>query len=78
MKDEKARFPHMKENEIRAGHFCFLLTNEMGQITDHVIPADKEWEGKMALFPANMNHQVYPFYTSDEYRVSISGNIGFS
>tara|TARA_R100001510_G_scaffold30774_1_gene27478 strand:- start:187 stop:774 length:588 start_codon:yes stop_codon:yes gene_type:complete len=77
MKDEKARFPHMKENEIRAGHFCFLLTNEMGQITDHVIPADKEWEGKMALFPANMNHQVYPFYTSDDYRVSISGNIGF-
>ena len=77
MKDEKARFPHMKESEIRAGHFCFLVTNEVGQILTHEIPVDKEWEGKMALFPANLNHQVYPFYTSDDYRVSISGNIGF-
>jgi hypothetical protein len=77
IKDEKARFPHMKESEVRAGHFCFLMTNEMGDIVSQALPADKEWEGKMALFPASLNHQVYPFYTSDEYRISISGNIGF-
>mgnify|MGYP002624962770 FL=1 len=77
MSDEKARFPHMKEKEIRAGHFVFLMPNELGQITSHAIAADNEWEGKIALFPASLNHQVYPFYTSDEYRVSISGNIGF-
>ena len=78
MKDEKARFPHMKEGEIRAGHFVFLMNNDMGNITSHAIPADKEWEGKMALFPASLNHQVYPFYTSDDYRISISGNVGFA
>jgi hypothetical protein len=39
---------------------------------------DKEWEGKIALFPAKLNHLVYPFYTSDEPRISISGNIGFA
>ena len=77
MADEKARFPHMKEDEIRAGHFVFVMNNDMGQIVSHAVPADKEWEGKMALFPASLNHQVYPFYTSDEYRISISGNIGF-
>jgi len=77
MKDEKARFPHMKESEIRAGHFVFLMPNELGHVSSHTIPADNEWEGKMALFPASLNHQVYPFYTSDEYRISISGNIGF-
>jgi hypothetical protein len=77
MTDEKARFPHMKESEIRAGHFVFLVNNEIGQIVSHAIPADNEWEGKMALFPASLNHQVYPFYTSDEYRISISGNVGF-
>ena len=77
MDDEKARFPHMKETEIRAGHFVFLMPNELGHITSHSVPADNEWEGKMALFPAQLNHQVYPFYTSDEYRISISGNVGF-
>jgi hypothetical protein len=77
MKDEKARFPHMKESDIRAGHFCFVGTNELGDVTSQVIPVDNEWEGKMALFPAALNHQVYPFYTSDEYRISISGNVGF-
>jgi len=75
--DEKARFPHMKESEIRAGHFAFIFLNEMGGIVCDAIPVDKEWEGKMALFPATLNHQVYPFYTSDDYRISISGNIGF-
>ena len=77
MADEKARFPDMKESDIRAGHFCFLVNNELGQIITHTIEADKTWEGKMALFPATLNHQVYPFYTSDEYRISISGNVGF-
>ena len=77
MKDEKARFPHMKENEILAGHFVFLMPNELGHICSHRVAADNEWEGKMALFPAQLAHQVYPFYTSDEYRISISGNVGF-
>jgi|TARA_R100001015_G_C4580148_1_gene136789 hypothetical protein len=77
IEDERARFPHMKQDEIRAGHFAFLTTNELGQIVSIEIPADKTWEGKMALFPANLNHLVYPFYTSDEYRISISGNVGF-
>jgi len=27
------------------------------------------------IFPAALNHQVYPFYECDEKRVSISGNI---
>ena len=43
IKDEKARFPHMKESEIRAGHFVFLMPNELGHITSHSIAADNEW-----------------------------------
>ena len=54
------------------------MPNQLGNITSHAVPADNEWEGKMALFPAQLNHQVYPFYTSDEYEISISGNVGFS
>ncbi|BCU96073.1 MAG: hypothetical protein CM15mV11_1480 [Caudoviricetes sp.] len=39
------------------------------------IPLDKNYEWKMVLFPSRMYHGVNPFYTSDEYRVSISGNL---
>jgi hypothetical protein len=29
----------------------------------------------MMLFPSKLKHGVNPFYTSDDYRISISGNI---
>jgi hypothetical protein len=29
----------------------------------------------MVMFPAQMLHQVFPFYESDGERISISGNI---
>ena len=76
-KDEYARYPNMKEDQIKAGHFAFVVTNQMGKIIQHDMCVDNTWEGKMALFPADLNHIVYPFYTSDEYRISISGNVGF-
>ena len=75
--DEYARFPNMKEDQIKAGHFAFIVSGQLGNIIQHDMCVDKTWEGKMAFFPANLNHIVYPFYTSDEYRISISGNIGF-
>ena len=34
-----------------------------------------EMNGTMLVFPANLKHQVYPFYTTDKERVSISGNV---
>ena len=77
MEDEIARFPDMKKEEVRAGYFSFLGTNEMGRIQTYDLPVDNSWQGKMALFPADLNHQVYPFYTSDEERITISGNVGF-
>jgi len=38
---------------------------------------NKDSEGMMVMFPATLRHTVYPFYTSDDYRISISGNICF-
>ena len=32
-------------------------------------------ENTILFFPALLNHTVYPFYLSDEERISISGNI---
>ena len=36
---------------------------------------DKSFEGQMLMFPAPLQHIVYPFYTSDESRITVSGNI---
>ena len=36
---------------------------------------DKTLEGSLIMFPNYLKHQVYPFQTSDEHRISISGNI---
>ena len=29
----------------------------------------------MLFFPSKLNHVVYPFYTSNKNRISISGNV---
>lgn len=55
--------------------FQFLVINTMGQIANHTLPVDKSWEGKIIMFPSKMMHTVYPFYTSDDYRISVSGNV---
>tara|TARA_A100001515_G_scaffold21251_1_gene16069 strand:- start:85 stop:675 length:591 start_codon:yes stop_codon:yes gene_type:complete len=75
--DEKAQFHETNKDDIRAGMFSFFMLDPSGRIYQQPIPVDKTWEGKIALFPADLNHMVYPFYTSDDYRVSISGNLGF-
>lgn len=59
----------------RASLFCFHYTNTLGKIDTMPLRIDKSWEWKMAFFPAELNHSVNPFYTSDDYRISISGNI---
>ncbi len=55
--------------------FDFSFTNTAGEIIEHPLRIDKSWEGVMVLFSAKMKHQVHPFYTSDDYRISIAGNL---
>ena len=45
------------------------------QIVTHSIEVDKSHEGLICFFPSNLNHSVNPFYTSDDYRISIAGNM---
>ena len=55
--------------------FEFVYNGINGYIQLKNLFVDKSWEGKLILFPAWLKHQVYPFYTSDDYRISISGNV---
>ena len=77
IENEIARYPNMKPDQVKAGHFAFLQIGEMGRIQSIDLPVDNSWEGKIALFPADLNHTVYPFFTSDDVRITVSGNVGF-
>jgi hypothetical protein len=60
------------------GNFTFACPDELSRsITEHVIKMSPEMNGYCCFFPSDLCHQVYPFYTSDKDRISISGNIHY-
>ena len=60
-----------------ASCFQFTYLSTIGNIRTATIRVDKTWEGTIMMFPAKMQHCVYPFYKSDGRRISISGNVSF-
>ena len=58
------------------GNFIFQFADGFN-ICDHDFPVDNKWEGSIVLFPSALTHQVFPFYTSDDYRITVAGNIKF-
>ena len=77
LQEELSASPGRESNQPSAGCFEFSYINSLGQITLEKLPVDKSWENTMALFPSSMIHSVYPFYSSDEFRISVSGNFIF-
>jgi len=66
--------PGKKSAKNVAGHFSFHYSDITGNICSHALPVDKEFENNIIMFPSKILHSVYPFYSSDEYRISIAGN----
>ena len=63
---------HGVPEDICNGCFEFLYTDVLGKITRFTyFPI----ESTLLVFPANLPHLVYPFYTSNRERISISGNL---
>jgi hypothetical protein len=62
----------------RASTFEFTYPDITGGINHDRIEIDKSMEGTLMMFPAGLTHCVYPFYTSEQPRFSISGNIYFN
>ena len=65
------------KNNSKNSCFEFNYTNIFGRMTNTLLKIDKGWEGKFCVFPSELNHTVYPFYTSDDYRISVAGNLIF-
>jgi hypothetical protein len=75
LKEELDASPGKYSNGNVASAFQFTYSDTLGNLRTHSLFLDKSSEGKILLFPNKMIHCVYPFYTSDEYRISVSGNI---
>ncbi len=73
--DEINRESCRKSNSPRAGMFSFIYTNIFGEVREAEFPVDKTYEGYVFIFPSCLQHMVYPFASSDEPRISISGNL---
>jgi hypothetical protein len=77
IKDEMVNPSGADSNTNVPAHFQFLYTSTTGEIMSYAVAADKSMENTLMLFPAKMVHTVYPFFTSDDYRISVSGNFYF-
>jgi len=76
--DDEKNCPRSKNSTFNIpAHFQFLYINTLGKIRTVNLPIDKNWEGTICFFPSQLTHMVMPFTTSDDYRITIAGNIAF-
>jgi|TARA_A100000172_G_scaffold71813_1_gene52611 hypothetical protein len=67
-----------KESQVVTSRFSFINLDPIDGIVCTSINVDKSFEGKGYMFNSKQLHMVYPFYTSDQYRITVSGNIKFN
>lgn len=73
--DDEATYE--KENATVSCFQFIYCDPSYGSTTNITIKLDRLWEQKMIMFPATLAHCVYPFYNSEQDRISFSGNIMF-
>ena len=75
--------PYNIDDEIReyknstTSCFQFLYHDTVGNNWFKTIPVSKDYIGKIMIFPSSLPHIVYPFYSIDAERISVSGNLIF-
>ena len=67
----------VNSNNPCASDFQFIVGNDGPLVGTFEIPLSPEDEGRMVFFPAWLTHQVFPFYGTEEERITMSGNIIF-
>ena len=78
---EQYELPWLKGvNHPQASDFQFLFGHGDGRVeptspAGGQISLSPEDEGRMLFFPSWLAHQVFPFYGTEEERITISGNI---
>ena len=75
--EDERNMPNCKNSRTveLASTFQFVYTTALGTIANCPLFVESGWEAKIVMFPAKLLHMVYPFQTSDDYRISIAGNL---
>ena len=75
--EDERNMPNCKNSRTveLASTFQFVYTTALGNIANCPMFVESGWEGNIVMFPAKLLHLVYPFQTSDDYRISIAGNL---
>ena len=75
--EDERNMPNCKNSRTveLASTFQFVYTTALGTIANCPMFVESGWEAKIVMFPAQLLHIVYPFQTSDDYRISIAGNL---
>lgn len=72
---------HYSSDDSRCTHGKFLFVtplvfSKLHNVDKITLDIDKTKEGYVVIFPSNLSHMVYPFYSTDEYRITVAGNVG--
>ena len=59
-------------NSKAASDFQFTYCNILGNVVEYPIYMSPDMEGVLMLFPSSLHHQVYPFFNTEELRISIA------
>tara|TARA_B100000131_G_scaffold291068_1_gene304348 strand:- start:617 stop:1291 length:675 start_codon:yes stop_codon:yes gene_type:complete len=77
----KIPFDHEEERSAQpgfrpeAGDFVLVYPDTCGQLIKRNFVLSERAEGKMLFFPSDINHIVYPHFTTKDYRISLAGDI---
>ena len=75
---QEAEWRESNGKTSRALHaFSFHYTDALGRITPYELAVDRSWERTLVVFPGEMTHSVTPFYSTDEERIVVSGNVEY-
>ena len=66
--------PGINSNNPSPGSFDFVYSDCIAGLRTYKINIDKTMENTLLLFPSKLLHHVYPFFTKDDYRISVAGN----
>tara|TARA_B100002019_G_C21075439_1_gene501133 strand:+ start:77 stop:724 length:648 start_codon:yes stop_codon:yes gene_type:complete len=61
-----------------ASDFGLVYTNTCGSLSKQHWTLTPKMEGTILLFPSDINHIVYPHFTTKEYRISVAGDIALN
>ena len=75
--EDERNMPNCKNSRTveLASTFQFVYNTALGTIANCPMFVESGWEAKIVMFPSKLLHMVYPFQTSDDYRISIAGNL---